>query len=93
MDMMDAIMNTMMLASANGMDNLINTGQDILTWVQRAGIISAALGFCVGAFYLIFGGDRGRSKSVGWFIGGAVGLIVLMGAEGIASGIDDNINF
>ncbi|MFS0788849.1 hypothetical protein ABC345_21025 [Shouchella sp. 1P09AA] len=91
--MFDVIMNSMMLGAANGMDNLINTGQDILTWVQRAGIISAALGFCVGAFYLIFGGDRGRSKSVGWFIGGAVGLIVLMGAEGIASGIDDNINF
>jgi hypothetical protein len=79
--------------AADGMTNLISTGEAILLWAQRLGLIGAALAFCVGGYYLMFGGDRGRGKSVGWFLGGAVGLIVVMGAYGIATGIDNNITF
>ncbi|MGM9988811.1 MAG: hypothetical protein ACI35O_16515 [Bacillaceae bacterium] len=75
------------------MESLISTGQAILEWAQRLGIIGAAIAFCIGAYFLIFGGDRGRSKSIGWFIGGAVGLVVLMGAYTLAEGIDSNIKF
>jgi hypothetical protein len=47
----------------------------------------------VGGYYLILGGDRGRTKSVGWFIGAAVGLVIVMGAYGLAQAIDSNISF
>lgn len=75
------------------MDGLISTGQAILEWAQRLGLISAAIAFCIGGYYLIWGGDRGRGKSIGWFIGAAVGLVIVMGAFGIATSIDENIKF
>lgn len=82
-----------MQLSADGMDGLIETGTSLLKWFQRFGIIGAAIAFCIGAYYLMFGGDRGRGKAVGWFIGATVGLIIIMGATGIANGIDSNIKF
>lgn len=75
------------------MEGLISTGQAILEWAQRLGMISAAIAFCIGGYYLIWGGDRGRGKSIGWFIGGAVGLVIVMGAYGIAQSVDSNIKF
>ena len=75
------------------MDGLVETGLAILEWAQRLGLISAAIAFCIGGYFLILGGDRGRSKAVGWFIGAAVGLVVVMGAYGLAEGIDSNIKF
>lgn len=75
------------------MDGLIETGTRILEWAQQLGLIGAAIAFCIGGYFLIFGGDRGRSRSIGWFIGGAVGLIIVMGAYGIAESIDGNISF
>ena len=75
------------------MEGLISTGQAILEWAQRLGLISAAIAFCIGGYYLIWGGDRGRGKSIGWFIGSSVGLIIVMGAYGIAQSIDTNIKF
>lgn len=75
------------------MEGLISTGQAILEWAQRLGLISAAIAFCIGGYYLIWGGDRGRGKSIGWFIGAAVGLVIVMGAYGIAQSIDSNIKF
>ncbi|RKD26492.1 hypothetical protein BEP19_16780 [Ammoniphilus oxalaticus] len=75
------------------MEGLISTGQSILEWAQQLGLLSAAIAFCIGGYYLILGGDQGRRKSVGWFIGASVGLIVVMGAMGIAQGIDSNIKF
>lgn len=75
------------------MEGLISTGQAILEWAQRLGMISAAIAFCIGGYYLIWGGDRGRGRSIGWFIGGAVGLVIVMGAYGIAESVDSNIKF
>ncbi|MCZ2260783.1 hypothetical protein [Sporosarcina sp. G11-34] len=75
------------------MEGLISTGQSVLEWAQQLGLISAAIAFCIGGYYLIWGGDRGRGKSIGWFIGAAVGLVIVMGAYGIAQGIDGNIKF
>lgn len=75
------------------MEGMINTGVKTLEWAQTLGLISAAIAFCIGGFFLIFGGDRGRSKAIGWFVGGSVGLIIVMGAYGIAEGINNNISF
>lgn len=51
------------------MESLIETGKDILEWAQRLGLISAAIAFCIGGYFLIWGGDRGRGRSVGWLLG------------------------
>jgi hypothetical protein len=87
------ITEMMMVAAGTGMDGIIDSGKSILTWLQRGGIISAAIGFGIGAYLLIWGGPRGRMNCVPWFVGGAVGLVILMGAEQIAEGIDSNIQF
>ena len=47
------------------MEGLISTGQSVLEWAQQLGLISAAIAFCIGVYYLIWGGDRGRGKSIG----------------------------
>ena len=75
------------------MDGLIDTGLPILEWAQRLGLIAAAIAFCAGGYFLMLGGDRGRPKAIGFFIGAAVGLVVVMGAYGIAESIDSNIKF
>lgn len=75
------------------MEGLIATGQAILTAMQALGLITAAISIGIGAYYLIVGGEQGRRKAVQWFIGAAVGLVILMGASAIASGIDQNIKF
>lgn len=91
---MTRIMESMQqLVIFSGMNNLVSTGESILAWAQGLGLIGAAIAFCIGGYYLMFGGDRGRTKAIGWFLGGAVGLIVVMGAYSLATGIDDNITF
>lgn len=75
------------------MDGLIETGLAILEWGQKLGAVAAALAFLTGGYFLMLGGDRGRSKAIGWFIGSALGLIVVMGAYSIAVSIDSNIKF
>ncbi|KAB2488188.1 hypothetical protein [Priestia endophytica] len=86
-------MNDLSLGAADGMGGLIESGKSILKWFQRLGIICAAIAFGVGGYLLMLGGDRGRQKCIAWFIGGAVGLVIVMGALGIAQGVDSNIKF
>lgn len=85
--------NPQHLILGNGVNDLLVTGESILSMAQTLGIISAAITFCIGGYYLIWGGERGRSKSIGWFVGTVVGLIVVMGAKGLAESVNDNIKF
>ncbi|MGG3801903.1 hypothetical protein [Metabacillus fastidiosus] len=78
---------------ADGMNGLIQTGQSIITWAQRLAMVGAAIAFCIGGYFLIFGGEGGRRKSITWFVGGAVGLVIVMGAMGLAEGVDSNVKF
>ena len=75
------------------MDGLTNTALAILEWAQDLGLIAAAIAFLTGGYFLMLGGDRGRPKAIGFFIGAAVGLVVVMGAYGLAEGINNNIKF
>ncbi|KSU47677.1 hypothetical protein AS033_15600 [Exiguobacterium indicum] len=72
---------------------LNETGLSLLNFFQGLAVISAAISFVVAGYYFIFGGDRGRSKAVGWLIGGAVGLIIITGAVTLAEMVNDNIKF
>lgn len=75
------------------MEGLQATGMSLIEWAQILGPLAAAVAIIIGGFYLIVGGDRGRPKAIGWFIGAALGLIIVMGAIGIAESINDNIKF
>lgn len=77
----------------DAISNLKTTGAAILTAMQLLGIVSAAIAFGIGAYHLIWGGVRGRQSSIVWFIGGAAGLVVLMGATAIAEYIDSQVVF
>ncbi|PEU68138.1 hypothetical protein [Priestia megaterium] len=81
------------LGAADGMNGLIESGKSIIKWMQRIAMVAAALAFCIGGYYLILGGERGRQKCIVWFVGSAVGLIVVMGAYQLAEGVNTNIRF
>ncbi|WP_298788581.1 hypothetical protein [uncultured Marinococcus sp.] len=82
-----------LVVGSTGVNDLVSTGERIISTAQTLGLISAAIALCVGGYYLMLGGDNGRRKSVGWFIGALAGLVVVMGAYGIAQAIDSNISF
>lgn len=42
---------------------------------------------------LNWGSARGRQSSIVWFIGGAIGLVILMDARAIAQNIDSQVVF
>ena len=72
---------------------MYESGQSLLRFIQGFGILFAVAGFSVGAYFLMVGGARGRMSCVGWFIGAAVGLMVLMGANDIAESIQNQSQF
>lgn len=87
------LLNTMSLGTADGMNSLITTAKSILTWLQRFGIVSCAIGYCVGGYYFIWGGEKGRHQAKVWLIGATVGLVIVMGALGLATGVDNQVKF
>ena len=72
---------------------LYQSGQGLLKWIQGFGILVAAAGFVIGAYFLMAGGARGRMSCIGWFIGSAAGLMILLGAYDIVDAISDNAQF
>jgi len=72
---------------------LNETGLSLIQFFQGLAVISAAIAFAIAGFYFIFGGDRGRSKAVSWLVGGAVGLIIIMGAVALAEIVNEKIKF
>lgn len=87
------MMDLIILANTTGMDGIVESGENIVKWLQRGGIVAASISFAIAAYYLLLGGGQGRMRCVPWLIGGAVGLIVLMGAQPIAEGIDSQVQF
>ncbi|WP_242230099.1 hypothetical protein [Bacillus cereus group sp. BfR-BA-01329] len=85
------LLSNLMIGDA--MDGLVKTGNSIIQWAQRGAMVGAAIAFCIGGYFLIFGGDRGRSKCIGWFIGGAVGLVIVMGCSVLAESVNSNVKF
>ncbi|MCM3186812.1 hypothetical protein ABEY50_27560 [Priestia megaterium] len=81
------------LGAADGMNSLIESGKSIIKWAQRGAIVATALAFIVGGYFLILGGDKGRHKCIAWFVGGSLGLIVVMGAYALADGVNSNVRF
>lgn len=72
---------------------MYQSGENLLIFIQGFGILFAIAGFSVGAYYLMVGGARGRMSCVGWFIGAAAGLMILMGAHDIAGAIQGQSQF
>ena len=72
---------------------LVNMGNEVITWMQLLGIPASAIAFGVGGFQQIFGGAEGLRKGKPWYIGGSVGLIFILGASAIASFLKMKITF
>lgn len=71
----------------------METFRKILEAAQQPAGLAAAIAFVIGGYYLIFGGDQGRQKAIKWFIGAAVGLIIVLGATALSTLVSDNVNF
>ena len=78
---------------ADAVEDINTAGMNIIAMGQRLSLVAAGIAFLIGGFYYMLGGDRGRPKAVGWFIGGSVGLLIVLGALELARSIRDNISF
>lgn len=74
-------------------ENLSQLGFKVVEWIQMLAIPAAAIAFGVGGISHIFGGKNGIDKAKGWYIGGAVGLIVALAAKSLAEFLKSNISF
>lgn len=75
------------------MESLITSLTSFLEWLQMPAQVGAAIAFCIAGYYLMWGGDQGRGKAVKWLVGGAGGLLVVMGALSLANSVSENISF
>ncbi|MBB6449842.1 hypothetical protein HNR44_001820 [Geomicrobium halophilum] len=74
-------------------DNIQSTGESILLGMQVVGGVVAAIAIGIGSYFLMAGGARGRMMSVGWFVGAAGGLVMLLGALAFSQWIESTITF
>lgn len=72
---------------------LVNMGNELISWLQMLGIPAAGIAFAIGGFQQIFGGSEGLRKAKPWYIGGAVGLIFIIGSSAIAAFLKMKITF
>jgi len=72
---------------------LVNMGNEVVSWMQLLGLPAAAIAFGVGGFQQIFGGAEGLRKAKPWYIGAGVGLIFILGASAIAAFLKMKITF
>lgn len=72
---------------------LVNMGNEFITWMQLLGIPASAIAFGIGGFQQIFGGAEGLRKAKPWYIGAAVGLIFILGASAISAFLKTKITF
>lgn len=72
---------------------LVSMGNEVITWMQLLGIPASAIAFGVGGFQQIFGGAEGLRKAKPWYIGGAIGLIFILGSSAIAAFLKMKITF
>lgn len=78
---------------ADAVDDINEAGMSLIAVGQRLSFVATGIAFLIGSYYQILGGDRGRPKAVGWYIGGTVGLLLALGALEIARGVGDIISF
>jgi len=67
------------------MQNLISTLNQIVTSLKMPAVILSSIAIIIGAYHLILGGQEGKQKAKGWFIGGGVGLIIILLATEISN--------
>lgn len=77
----------------NVVRNLSNLGYEIVNWIQILAVPATAIALGIGGITHIFGGKNGFEKAKAWYIGGAVGLIVALGATSIANFLKGKISF
>lgn len=86
------LMDFFTLLSAQNTE-LYQSGESLLWYVRGFGILIFLAAVTIGSFILMGGGARGRMMSVGWFLGAVAGLLILLGANDIAEGIQNQTQF
>lgn len=72
---------------------LVNMGNEFITWMQLLGIPASAIAFGIGGFQQIFGGAEGLRKAKPWYVGAAIGLIFILGSSALAAFLKTKITF
>lgn len=73
--------------------NISNLMYEVVKWLQIVAVPSAAVAFCIGGVIQIFGGAEGVRKAKPWYFGGAIGLVIVLGATALASFLKSNVGF
>lgn len=74
-------------------EQLVNMGNDVISWIQILGVVAAGIGFGIGGLTHIFGGAEGLRKAKPWYIGSAVGLVFALGGSALATFLESRITF
>lgn len=72
---------------------LVELGNEVVKWIQLLGIPSSAIAFGIGGIQHIFGGAEGVRKAKPWYIGSAVGLLIILAASSLATFLKTKMNF
>lgn len=72
---------------------IADLGNEVVKYIQMLGIPASAIAFGIGGMQHIFGGVEGVRKAKPWYIGAAIGLIVILGATALASFIQSKVQF
>lgn len=74
-------------------EQVAQLGNEVIGWLQTLGIPAAGIAFAIGGFVHIFGGPEGARKAKPWYVGAAVGLVVILGASSLATFLKGKITF
>lgn len=74
-------------------ENLVDLANQFISWLQMLAVPATGIALAVGGFNHMFGGRNGFEKAKPWYIGGAIGLIIALGATSITSFLQSKITF
>lgn len=77
----------------NAISNIQNLMFEVVKWLQILAVPAAAVAFCIGGVVQITGGAEGSRKARPWYMGAAIGLVVVLGATALASTLKSAITF
>ncbi|MGL5087773.1 MAG: hypothetical protein ACRC68_19005 [Clostridium sp.] len=77
----------------NAVDNIQTLMLEVVKWLQVLAVPAAAIAFCIGGVVQITGGAEGARKARPWYVGAAIGLVVVLGATALAGTLSNTIKF
>ena len=66
---------------------------EVSGWLNAIAVVASAVAFSIGGFQHMFGGNEGLRKAKPWYIGAAVGLVIILGSSSIADFLKMKFSF